>query len=55
MLLGVTLFFGLARAVLRPAKVRFQCPKCGLLTHDLNAVHCKACGELLNIPNEDED
>jgi voltage-gated potassium channel len=55
MLFGVTLFFGLARAVLRPAKVRFPCPKCGLLTHDLNAVHCKACGELLNIPNEDED
>jgi voltage-gated potassium channel len=55
MLFGVTLFFGLARAVLRPAKVRFRCPKCGLLTHDLNAVHCKACGELLNIPNEEED
>jgi voltage-gated potassium channel len=55
MLLGVTLFFGLARAVLRPAKVRFQCPKCSLLTHDLDAVHCKACGELPNIPNEDDD
>jgi voltage-gated potassium channel len=53
MIFGVTLFFGLARAVLRPAKVRFQCPKCGLLRHEPDAVHCKACGELLNIPNED--
>lgn len=53
MIFGVTLFFGLARAVLRPAKVRFRCPKCGLLRHDPDAVHCKACGELLNIPNED--
>jgi voltage-gated potassium channel len=55
MIFGVTLFFGLARAVLRPAKVRFRCPKCGLLRHDPDAVHCKACGELLNIPNEDVD
>lgn len=55
MIFGVTLFFGLARAVLRPAKVRFRCPKCGLLRHDPDAVHCKACGETLNIPNEDVD
>jgi voltage-gated potassium channel len=55
MIFGVTLFFGLARAVLRPAKVRFRCPTCGLLRHDPDAVHCKACGETLNIPNEDVD
>jgi voltage-gated potassium channel len=55
MIFGVTLFFALARAVLRPAKVRFRCPTCGLLRHDPDAVHCKACGETLNIPNEDVD
>jgi voltage-gated potassium channel len=55
MIFGVTLFFGLARAVLRPNKVRFRCPTCGLMRHDPDAVHCKACGELLNIPNEDVD
>jgi voltage-gated potassium channel len=55
MIFGVTLFFNLARAVLRPAKVRFRCPACGLLRHDPDAVHCKACGQLLNIPNEDVD
>ena len=53
MIFGVTLFFGLARAVLRPNKVRFACPACGLLRHEPDAVHCKACGEMLNIPNED--
>ena len=53
MIFGVTLFFGLARAVLRPNKVRFPCPTCGLQLHDPDAVHCKACGATLNIPNED--
>jgi len=52
MILGVTLFLRLARAVLQPQKVRFACPKCGLQRHDHDAVHCKACGVLLNIPDE---
>jgi len=52
MISGVTLFLGLLRAVLRPHKVRFSCPRCGLLRHEPDAVHCKACGLLLNIPNE---
>lgn len=52
MILGVTLFFNLARALLQPAKVRFSCPTCGLMRHDIDAVHCKACGTVLNIPDE---
>jgi voltage-gated potassium channel len=52
MIFGVTLFFNLARALIAPSKVRFRCPKCGLLRHDADAVHCKACGALLNIPDE---
>ena len=52
MIFGVTLFFGLARAVLVPDKVRFRCPKCALLRHDRDAVHCKACGEVLKIPDD---
>jgi voltage-gated potassium channel len=52
MLFGVTLFFALARALLQPSKVRFPCPVCGLQRHDHDAVHCKACGEVLNIPDE---
>ena len=52
MIFGVTLFFNLARALISPSKVRFRCPRCGLLRHDADAVHCKACGTLLNIPDE---
>jgi len=52
MIVGVTLFFNLARALISPSKVRFPCPTCGLQRHDVDAVHCKACGRLLNIPDE---
>ncbi len=52
MIFGVTLFFYLARALISPTKVRFTCPDCGLMRHDADAVHCKACGKLLNIPDE---
>jgi voltage-gated potassium channel len=45
MIFGVTLFFNLARAVLRPRKVLHECPDCGLMT----------CGKMLKIPNEDDD
>lgn len=53
MLSGITLFVRLAQALTRPHKVRFNCPSCGLMRHDPDAVHCKACGLLINIPNED--
>ncbi len=52
MLAGVTLFLRLAQALFRPVKVRFPCPSCGLARHEPDAVHCKACGALLNIPDE---
>ncbi len=52
MLCGVTLFLRLAQVLFRPTKVRFPCPSCGLQRHDPDAVHCKACGVLLKIPDE---
>jgi voltage-gated potassium channel len=52
MVFGVTLFLRLARALLRVHKVRFRCPNCGLQRHEVDAVHCKACGEPLKIPDE---
>ena len=54
MIVGVSLFVRLAQAVFRPHKVFFPCPACGLQRHDVDAVHCKACGHLLNIPNDGE-
>ena len=52
MICGVTLFLNLAKVLVSPSKVRFRCPSCGLLRHDVDAVHCKACGTVLNIPDE---
>lgn len=53
MISGITLFVRLAQTLFRPYKVHFPCPSCGLSRHDLDAVHCKACGIVLNIPNEE--
>ena len=52
MICGVTLFLRLIQVLLRPNKVRHTCPACGLKRHDRDAVHCKACGTILNIPDE---
>jgi voltage-gated potassium channel len=55
MIVGITLFFRLAHAVFRPGgKVLYPCPQCGLQRHDPDAVHCKACGHVLNIPNDND-
>jgi len=54
MIFGVTLFFGLAHALLRPSKVRFPCPCCGMQRHEHDAVHCKGCGTVLNIPDDND-
>jgi voltage-gated potassium channel len=53
MISGITLFVRIAQTLTKPHKVRFDCPACGLMRHDPDAVHCKACGVLINIPNED--
>jgi voltage-gated potassium channel len=52
MIFGVTLFLRLLQTLLRPRKVRFPCPSCGLQRHEVDAVYCKACGSRLNIPDE---
>ncbi|GHA11555.1 ion transporter [Devosia pacifica] len=52
MIVGISLFVRLAQSIFRPNKVRFPCPQCGLQRHDQDAVHCKACGYLLNIPDD---
>ncbi|MCC5862304.1 MAG: two pore domain potassium channel family protein, partial [Gammaproteobacteria bacterium] len=49
MIIGVALFFRLARALFLPRKVHHQCQTCGLDRHETDAVHCKHCGEDLKI------
>jgi voltage-gated potassium channel len=52
MVVGVGLFLRLIQTIFRPAKIAFPCPDCGLKRHDPDAVHCKHCGRVLNIPTE---
>ncbi|MBB3950932.1 potassium channel family protein [Aureimonas jatrophae] len=52
MIVGISLFVRLAQAVFRPYKVFFRCPRCALERHEPDAVHCKACGHLLAIPDD---
>lgn len=54
MIVGISLFVRLAQSIFRPYKVWFPCPRCALQRHDPDAVHCKACGYLLKIPDSDE-
>ncbi|RYI14189.1 MAG: two pore domain potassium channel family protein, partial [Acetobacteraceae bacterium] len=55
MIFGISLFLRLVQVVLKPAKANFPCPVCGLRRHDHDAVHCKACGTVLNIPDDGVD
>jgi voltage-gated potassium channel len=55
MIVGISLFLRLVQVVLRPPKAHFPCPVCGLRRHDHDAVHCKACGTVLNIPDDGLD
>jgi voltage-gated potassium channel len=52
MIFGVGLFLRLVQTIFRPQKVAHACPDCGLKRHEPDAVHCKHCGRLLNIPTE---
>lgn len=54
MIIGFSLFLRLAQTVFRPQKVRYRCHTCGLKRHDHDAVHCKHCGEVINIETEGE-
>ena len=55
MIFGIGLFLRLVQVMLRPVKAHFSCPTCGLRRHDHDAVHCKACGTVLNIPDDGAD
>ena len=52
MIVGISLFIRLVQTIFRPNKVRYECPQCGLMRHDLDAVHCKHCGHELHIRTE---
>ncbi|MGR3758571.1 potassium channel family protein [Roseobacteraceae bacterium NS-SX3] len=49
MAVGVALFVRLAQTLFQPQKVRYTCRECGLMRHEIDAVHCKHCGAQLQI------
>lgn len=51
---GVSLFIRLVKVTMRGSKVRFPCQQCGLLRHDPDAIHCKACGARIKIPHDND-
>lgn len=51
---GVSLFIRLAQVTMRGGKVRHACRGCGLLRHDPDAIHCKACGARVRIPHDND-
>lgn len=51
---GVSLFFRLIQVAMRSGKVVHSCPTCGLLRHEPDAVHCKACGTSLRIEHDND-
>ena len=51
---GVSLFIRLVHVTMRGAKVRHACPACGLLRHDPDAIHCKACGARIRILHDND-
>lgn len=55
MIFGISLFLRLIQVMFRPPKVIQKCPNCGLMRHDHDAVHCKACGGLMNIEDDGLD
>ena len=52
MIVGVALFIRLVQTIFLPNKVRYECPSCGLTRHDMDAVHCKHCGQVIHIRTE---
>jgi len=47
MIIGVLLFMHMSRAVFRGKRAHVKCSNCGLSMHELDAVHCKRCGEII--------
>lgn len=55
MIFGVSLFVRLIQLLLRPPRVTWRCTGCGLSRHEADAIHCRHCGTLLNIPHAERD
>lgn len=53
MIFGVSLFIRLIQVLFRPRRIAWRCTQCGLSRHESDAIHCRHCGAVLNIPHEE--
>lgn len=53
MIFGVSLFLRLIQVLFRPSRKSWRCRGCGLTRHEVDAIHCRHCGAMLNQPHED--
>ena len=49
MVFGITLFLKFATELFRPPKAFYECKHCHLDRHDLDASHCKHCGNTVKV------
>lgn len=49
MIVGASIFLKLATSLFRAKKVFYECEECGLTHHEVDASHCKHCGEVVHI------
>lgn len=47
MVLGISLFLRLIHAIFQTPSVQQKCPRCSHNNHDLDALHCKMCGNAI--------
>ena len=52
MIFGISLFLRLIQTIFRPSKINYECQVCGLNRHDVDAVHCRHCGQILHITTD---
>lgn len=49
MFFGVSLFIQLATKIFTPYRITARCQHCGLAKHEVDASHCKHCGNIINL------
>jgi voltage-gated potassium channel len=52
MIFGISLFVRLIQTIFQPRKITYECPACGLKKHEIDAIHCKHCGQILHITTD---
>jgi voltage-gated potassium channel len=50
MIIGMLLFIRMSREMFFGKRVHVSCKKCGLSEHEIDSIHCRFCGEIIQNP-----